>query len=419
MPEDQATGVGRSMAGGTIAPVVDLAPETAAWDAFVTRSNPGSYLQTSAWAQVKAPNGWVPLRFMGTCPVTEPVPSGGAADGPEHEDADAEVSVRQSAYGAQLLLRRPRFFPWTFGYSPRGPVMEEWNGATLEAFTLGLRDALAAWPGRVSHVRIEPEIELNGPSDVDGALRHALRHAGWRPAAPIQPPRTRQIDLRVDEAVLWGDLRKKWRQYVNKARKGGVRVVDAGVERLPEFYSIYRETAGRAGFMIRTYESYLTVWEAFARLGMARLLMAEDESGEGLATLFVLRVGNRVIEPYGGMTSRGAESRANYLLKWEAIRTSRAAGAVCYDMWGISHGGIEHFKSGFGGREVRYVGAWDLVLDPAGRLAFDSAQSWQDRIGRLRHGIFHVRGGRKEAAGEPIEGLAEEAGEGGGEGGAG
>ena len=48
------------------ASMVDLAPSTVAWDAFVSRSNPGSYLQTSAWAEVKAPNGWTPLRFMGS-----------------------------------------------------------------------------------------------------------------------------------------------------------------------------------------------------------------------------------------------------------------------------------------------------------------------------------------------------------------
>jgi peptidoglycan pentaglycine glycine transferase (the first glycine) len=299
----------------------------------------------------------------------------------------------------QLLLRRPRLFPWAFAYAPRGPVLEAWNPATLGAFTVGLRNALVSAPTRVSHVRIEPEIELNGPCDVDGDLRHALRRSGWRPGAPIQPPRTRQIDLRADEAALWGDLRKKWRQYVNKARKSEIRVVDATVERLPEFYSVYRETARRAGFIIRTYDSYLTVWQAFAKLGMARLLIAETPEGEAVATLFLLRVGNRVIEPYGGMTAQGAETRANYLLKWEAIRTSRDRGAASYDMWGISHEGIEHFKSGFGGREIHYVGAWDLVLDPAGRLAFDSAQSWQDRVGRLRHGIRHVRGGRKEAAG--------------------
>jgi lipid II:glycine glycyltransferase (peptidoglycan interpeptide bridge formation enzyme) len=384
------------------ASVIDLAPDTATWDAFVSRSNPGSYLQTSAWAEVKAPNGWTPLRFMGSTVVlkSEAGPQSVDPEAPEHEDSGAdEQPRRETGFGVQLLLRRPRLFPWAFAYAPRGPVLEAWNPATLGAFTMGLRNALASAPARVSHVRIEPEIELNGPCDIDGDLRHALRHSGWRPGAPIQPPRTRQIDLRADEEALWGDLRKKWRQYVNKARKSEIRVVDATVERLPEFYAVYQETARRAGFIIRTYDSYLTVWQAFAKLGMARLLIAETPEGDAVATLFLLRVGNRVIEPYGGMTAQGAETRANYLLKWEAIRTSRDRGAASYDMWGISHEGIEQFKSGFGGREIHYVGAWDLVLDPAGRLAFDSAQSWQDRVGRLRHGIRHVRGGRKEAAG--------------------
>jgi peptidoglycan pentaglycine glycine transferase (the first glycine) len=395
MPEQvTSSAAGGAESGG---PTFDLAPETPAWDALVRRSTPGSYLQTSAWAEVKAPNGWTPLRFMGTCAL--PAPSGE----PEAEGAKDAESRPRAAFGAQMLLRRPRAFRWVFAYSPRGPVMEEWNEASVQAFTIGLRRAVAEWPGRVSHVRIEPEIELNGPSDVDGALRHALRQSGWRPGACIQPPRTRLVDLRADDAALWSDLRKKWRQYVNKARRGGVRVVDAPVDRLPEFYEIYRQTASRAGFVIRTYESYLAVWQAFARLGMARLLMAEAEDGEGLATLFLLRVGDRVVEPYGGMTARGADARANYLLKWEAIRSSREAGAVSYDMWGISHGGIEHFKTGFGGREIRYVGAWDMVLDPAGRFAYDTAQTWQDRIGRLRHGILRVRGGRREAAGEAKE----------------
>jgi lipid II:glycine glycyltransferase (peptidoglycan interpeptide bridge formation enzyme) len=124
---------------------------------------------------------------------------------------------------------------------------------------------------------------------------------------------------------------------------------------------------------------------------MARLLMAEGPDGAGVATLFLLRVGDRVIEPYGGMTAIGAESRANYLLKWEAIRTSREQGAVSYDMWGLSHEGIEHFKTGFGGREIDYIGAWDLVLDPLGRLAFDGGQSVQDRIGRWKHGVRPAR----------------------------
>jgi lipid II:glycine glycyltransferase (peptidoglycan interpeptide bridge formation enzyme) len=402
--------------GGGAAPqrasVVDVGPRTSTWDAFVARSNPGSYLQTSAWAEVKAPNGWRPLRFIGSC-VGESKPrlkaggsiviTPGPVDAETADEDQPEAAGEETTFGVQLLIRKPRLFPWAFAYAPRGPVFERWNPATLDAFTGALRQVVASGRERISHVRIEPEIELNGPWDVEGEFRHALRRNGWRVGTPIQPPRTRQVDLRADEAALWSDLRKKWRQYVNKARKGGVRVVDATVDRLPEFYSIYRETARRAGFVIRTYESYLGVWTAFARLGMARLLMAEGPDGVGLATLFVLRVGDRVIEPYGGMTEAGADCRANYLLKWEAMRTSREQGATSYDMWGISHEGIEHFKAGFGGREIDYIGAWNLVLDPAGRLAFDSAQAMQDRIGAWRHGIRKVRGrphAQVEEAGE-------------------
>jgi lipid II:glycine glycyltransferase (peptidoglycan interpeptide bridge formation enzyme) len=87
------------------------------------------------------------------------------------------------------------------------------------------------------------------------------------------------------------------------------------------------------------------------------------------------------------MTQVGADSRANYLLKWEAIRTSREQGATSYDLWGLATGGIAHFKTGFGGREVRYIGAWDLTLDPVGRAIYESAVRARVRWARWRHGI--------------------------------
>ena len=87
------------------------------------------------------------------------------------------------------------------------------------------------------------------------------------------------------------------------------------------------------------------------------------------------------------MTEAGADSRANYLLKWEAIRSSREQGATTYDLWGLAHSGIAHFKTGFGGREIAYVGAWDLVLDPLGRRTYAVAQRTRVRMARLRHGL--------------------------------
>ncbi len=332
-----------------------------AWDAFVGAAEPGSYLQLSGWARVKAVNGWAATRLAA--------------------HAGDEVA------GAQVLVRRPRPLPWGFAYAPRGPVATAWTPETIAAFGEACRTELAGRAGRISHLRIDPEIEADGPLDPDGALRRGLRIAGFRPAAPIQPNASRIIDLRPDEETLWGDLRKKWRQYVNKARTAGIVVVDAEGDRLPEFYRIYQETAARAGFLIRTEQAYRDVWEAYRPAGLARLLFAQTADGEPLATLFLVRCGPRVVEPYGGMTMAGGESRANYLLKWEAIRTSREQGATSYDLWGLATGGIAHFKTGFGGREVRYIGAWDLVLDPLGRQVYEGAQRARVLWARRRHGL--------------------------------
>ena len=332
------------------------------WDQFVAAGRPGSYLQLSGWARVKAVNGWTSTRI-----------------------GSAEIA-------AQILVRRPRPLPWAFAYAPRGPVTADWTPAAVEAFTAAVRRDLRDRVGRVSHLRIDPEIERDAGPDEGGALRRALRAAGWRPATPIQPNATRIIDLTPDEETLWGDLRKKWRQYVNKARNAGIAVTDADGTALPEFYRVYRETADRAGFLIRTESAYRDVWEAFAPTGNARLLFARKSDGTPLATLFLVRSGPRVVEPYGGMTEEGGESRANYLLKWEAIRTSREQGATSYDLWGLATGGIAHFKTGFGGREVQYIGAWDLVLDPLGRQAYERAQQLRVWIARRRAGLRGATG---------------------------
>lgn len=346
------------------------APDAEAWDAFVEANPVASYLQLSGWARVKAVNGWRAVRL--------------------HDPSAPAV-------GAQVLLRRPGPLPWAFAYAPRGPVLDAWDAASVARFGALAREALGGrgTAGRVSHLRVDPEVELDGPVDRDGAIRDALRSAGWRPGEAIQPVSSRVIDLAAPEEALWGDLRKKWRQYVNKARSGGVRVVEGDGSRLGEFYAIYRDTATRAGFLIRAESAYRDVWEAFAPAGRARLLFAELPDGEAVAALFLVRSGRRVIEPYGGMTAAGADSRANYLLKWEAIRSSREAGAAAYDLWGLAHPGIAHFKTGFGGREVRYVGAWDLVLDPLGRRTFAVAQRARVRLERLRHGL---RGGASASA---------------------
>ena len=358
-----------------------MSRDHSAWDEFVAASPQATYLQASAWARVKAANGWSAERVE-------------AAAGDEPR------------VGAQVLLRRPgaargripALVPWSFAYAPRGPIAADWSDprTTVEAWTAAVREH--RWATRPALLRIDPEIERDGPLDREGAVRAALAGTGWRPAPEIQPTTTRVVDLRADEAALWSDLRKKWRQYVSRARSAGVTVRDAEADRLGDFHRIMTETSKRTHTPIRTEAAYRDIFETYRPTGDARLLFAGDGDSTPQAALLLVRCGTRVVEPYGGMTAAGAESRANYLLKWEAIRSSRAAGASSYDMWGLVHPGIRQFKAGFGGREITTIGAWELPLDRLGAGIYRLGEAIVGRTARRRGRAEDADGGGGSAA---------------------
>jgi peptidoglycan pentaglycine glycine transferase (the first glycine) len=308
-----------------------------AWNAFVEGAPYHAFPQLWEWGEVRALAGWRPVRL---------------AIGPSRQEPVA---------GAQLLLRRLPLLGWHLAYAPRGPIGSLDDPTVRDALVAALRALGRA--ERIATVRADPEAEPESPYGM------SLLTGPWRAAPKVQPERTRVIDLTVGEDELRANLRRKHRQYVNKAERAGVTIerfdggspAEAIGPALDEFNRIYVSTADRAGFVARAPYYYERVWSAFAPAGHARLSFAVMD-GERVATLFHFTCGDRVVESYGGMTEAGADARANYLLKWGAIREFAAEGFRAYDMWGLATGGIRQFKEGFGGREVRYVGARDLPL---------------------------------------------------------
>jgi lipid II:glycine glycyltransferase (peptidoglycan interpeptide bridge formation enzyme) len=288
--------------------------------------------------------GWRPVRL---------------AIGPSHDDPVA---------GAQLLLRRIPLLGWHLAYVPRGPVGALDDPAIRDGLLRALR--AVGRDERIATVRADPEAEGSTP------YGQWLLADPWRSAPKVQPPTTRVIDLTAGEDALRADLKRKHRQYVNKAERGGVTIErfdgstppDVIGPALVDFNRIYQLTADRAGFVARQAFYYERVWSLFAPTGRVRLSFALLD-GERVATIYHFTCGDRAVEAYGGMTDAGADARANYLLKWDAIAGFAREGFAVYDMWGLATGGIRHFKEGFGGREVTYVGARDLAL----RVPMDAA----------------------------------------------
>ena len=339
--------------------VADLERDDAAWEAFLAGAAAPSHLQSSAWAAVKRPNGWTSFRIA----------------------ADAGGRV----VGGQVLVQRPRGAPWGMGYLGRGPVTADGtlDRAAIVAITARLRET--GGRHRLGYVRMEPELAVG-----DGRAARELIRAGWQRAPHVQPDRSLIIDLAQDEAALLAGMHRKTRQSVAKSERLGVRVVDADGSRMDEFHAIHTDAMRRAGISPRAQRTYQDMWERLAPRGMARLLFAEaTDTGEPIATLFLVSCGRRVVDLYGGTTAEGDRRRANHLLKWEAIRRCKEAGFTEYDLWGLPRDGIEQFKSGFGGREVDYVGAWDLSLSTVGKVVLDLGIAARERFRRWRYRDAH------------------------------
>lgn len=345
----------------------ELRVDARAWDAFVASTLNGSFPQLDAWARANRANGWQGRRLL--------------------------VTAGPGLVGAQLLARRLAVGPWRRGYVPRGPVAAAFEPETVTAFSHALRDI--ARRERLVHVVVDPALETGHP------IEGWLAQEGWRRVPPRQVNRTRIVDLTRPQDALWSDLRSSARWSVNRARRDGLSVIDMGLTHLAEVQAMYQETAQRAGFVPG---SFSTVVRAFVEDGDTRIVVARDGSGSLLAALVLVPCGERIIEIYGAATADGTARRASYLVKWEAMLSSRERGYGSYDMWGADDPGIAEFKAGFGGREIEYVGAWKLVTDAAVESALGHAQRARGLLARLARPGVDARPGSARSDTRPQDG---------------
>ena len=64
------------------------------------------------------------------------------------------------------------------------------------------------------------------------------------------------------------------------------------------------------------------------------------------------------------MNETGQSLRANYALKWHAIRKCKEWGIERYDMNGLLNDGVSTFKQGFADHENMLCGTYDFPLSP-------------------------------------------------------
>lgn len=291
------------------------------WDDYVNNLG-GHPLQLWGWGDTKGAHNWNPTRLLW--------------------EQDGIVKG-----GAQLLIRK---LPWPFKrltYVPRGPFG-------------GMADSPEAMKELADYVR----------RNIHGVLLScepdqttAEWGKGWRKSAnTILIPQTLILDLSKTEEDLLAAMTKKTRQYIRKSERDGAEIKRIkSKEALAEVMAIYKDTAKRAGFALHGDDYY---YDLLDFMDENNLIYGAYHQGKLVSFVWLAISGTTAFELYGGMNQEGQELRANYSLKWHAIRKCKEWGLGRYDMNGLLNDGVSNFKEGFASHQDLLAGTYDYPLSP-------------------------------------------------------
>lgn len=245
---------------------------------------------------------------------------------------------------------------------PGGPILE-WP-----QFTHQWVDELKV-VAREQHcvfVRVRPQLLDTGDS------RQLFKSLGFHKAPMhLHAELTSQLDLRKSEEELRKTMRKGTRYELNRATKLGIAVTaTTGEEYLEEFYDLQIETARRQHFVPFSKRFLTEQFKTFAASNQVVMYRATYE-GKLLAMAFIIFYGKEAAYHYGASTELARQLPGAYAIQREAIAEARHRGCWRYNFWGVTgHGqtghrfyGVSVFKRGFGGDDVAYLPAQDLVID--------------------------------------------------------
>lgn len=329
-----------------------LSPDNASeYERFVETHENGSFMQSLAWANVKANWGSEAIisrdergRIRGTCLV---------------------------------LIKKIPFLRCAFLYAPRGPVCGHSDSAAVADLAAGI-DALAG-KYRAFAVMCDPPLEAR---DLGGKRRKEYGGFTLR-----EVPEEQLVQCRFNYVLELGGktlseiragFKPEYRNRISKAQRRGVWCEElrgeAAISALGEFYGLMLQTGRRDGFPIRSAEYFTRFLRALGE--HANLYMCYARSVDGAKTplsgAVTVNYGERSVYVYGASSDTNRELYPSYLMQWTMISAAHERGLRVYDFGGIPfyhdksrrEHGIYRFKKGFGGEVRAYAGQFVKVYRP-------------------------------------------------------
>ena len=248
---------------------------------------------------------------------------------------------------------------------PGGPLIDWTDNNQINAFKDTAENI--ARKEKCSFVRVRPQILENEKND------KLFKKLGFKNAPMhLHAELTSQLDLEKGEEQIFSEMRKTTRYEIKQAIKFGIKIkTSTNPLDLDEFYKLQADTARRQGFIPFDKKFLKEQFAAFARDNQAILYTAYLDKTK-LAQAFIIFYGFEADYHYGASTLDGRIYPGAYLIQWEAIKEAKKRGLKRYNLWGVApegepnhrFWGVSVFKRGFGGEDLAFLHARDLVINP-------------------------------------------------------
>jgi lipid II:glycine glycyltransferase (peptidoglycan interpeptide bridge formation enzyme) len=266
------------------------------------------------------------------------------------------------------ILEKPIFGLGKLWYIPKGPGIT--TAKQLDDILPDLRKF--SKKNGVFLVKIEPELTKQPETITD------LMKLGLVKARPIQPNfSTVLLDTSPDLDTVLKNLPQKGRHAIRRAERDGVtiRLVESTDENCRTFYDLLAKTA-EGSFRIRSFDYYKTFWQRFSKANLGQMFFAYVDD-QVVSAAYAIAFGKKGTYKDGASVRERTVYGASHLLQWRIIQWMKEKGITVHDLCGAPpsdeinnpqhpHYGIGRFKTSFNKEVTDYVGAYDLVIRPAG-----------------------------------------------------
>lgn len=260
----------------------------------------------------------------------------------------------------QITWHRIPKVPFSIGYCPK---------STLPSATVMEEITKQAKKHKAIFVKFEPNVKESKKAESE--IEKLSMEINFKRGKSLFTRYSLWLDLTPSEEKLIAGMHSKTRYNVRLAQRKGVKIVE-DKDGFEDYWRLMEETTKRQGFYAHGKSYHRKMWKSMKKSGMGHLLKAVYK-GEVLTSWILFVLNGVLYYPYGASSNKHREVMASNLMMWEAIRLGKRYKCKLFDMWG-SLGpepdekdpwyGFHRFKMGYGPELIKFVGTYDLVVEP-------------------------------------------------------